>query len=55
LVNLNVTKISLSIPKELLKIIDEKRGLVTRSAYIVDLIEKQLRIEKEVGALRSAY
>jgi len=44
--NLRVTQVSLSIPKDLLARIDEKRGIATRSAFIVDILKKHLEAEE---------
>jgi len=54
---LRTTKISLSIDKKILEIIDKRRGLIPRSAYIMDLVEKGLRAQGLLGepSLRSAH
>lgn len=54
---MRTTKISLSIDKKILEIIDKRRGLIPRSAYIMDLVEKGLRAQGLLGepSLRSAH
>ena len=58
---LNKTKISIAISKDLLSIIDNERGLASRSAYIEDLVKRALgekapkNLGEKIGPLKRTF